>query len=194
MRLKLLSPFYLLLLALATPAFADSVTLKFTGITITNPSGQTTNGSVMGTDLVASSGPLMLKTSTSAITVSLNQNPFDAVWLFVAPNTPLSSLNNYQISFNVEADGKPIGTLNASFSVRSDGVVVATVLNPNLIFSGLGKSLQLSFFISPNPVGIGVGNYDIQATLSEVPEPQTVVLLAMGLLLGAFYLRRRQMA
>lgn len=189
--MKLLSICCLLFIALATPALADSITLKFTGVAITNPGGQTTTGAVMGTDLVASSGPLMVKTSTSTISVSLGQSPFDTVWFFVAPNTPLASLNGYKISFGAEVDGKLVGTVNASLSVRSDGVVVATVLNPNLIFAGLGRTLQLSFFITPNPVGVGPGNYDVQAVLSEVPEPQTVVLLGFGLLLGALYLRHR---
>lgn len=189
--MKLLSVFCFLLLALATPALADSITLKFTGLTITNPGGQAATGVVMGTDIVASSGPLMVKTPTSTITVSLGQNPFDTVWMFVAPSTNLASLNGYQISFGAEANGKAVGTVTATLSLRSDGVVVATILNPNLIFAGLDRFLQLSFFITPNPTGIGAGNYDFQARLSEVPEPQTLVLLGLGLLMGAFFLRHR---
>jgi hypothetical protein len=189
--MKLLSVFCLLFLALATPALADSITLKFTSLSITNPGGQTTTGAVMGSDLVASSGPLMIKTPTSSITVSLGQSPFDTVWVFVAPATPPASLNGYQVSFGTEVNGNFVGTVTASFSVRPDGVVVATILNPNLVFPALGKDLQLSFFISPNPIGIGPGNYDIQATLSEVPEPQTLVLLGFGLLSGVGLLRKR---
>ena len=190
--MKPLSVLCLLFLALATPALADSITLKFTSLTITNPSGQTTTGSVMGTDMVASSGPLMLKAPTSSLTVSLGQNPFDAVWFFIAPNTPLASLDGYKFSFGAEVDGKLVGTVNATLSVRSDGVAIATILNPNLIFGGLGRFLQLSFFISPNPLGIGPGNYDVQARLAEVPEPQTLGLLGFGLLSGVSYLRRRR--
>lgn len=190
--MKRLSAICLLFLALAIPALADSITLKFTSLTITNPSGQVSNGSVMGTDLVASSGPLMLKTPTSTLTVSLGQNPFDAVWLFIAPNTPLAALDGYKFSFGTEVNGQLVGTVQATLSVRSDGVAIATILNPNLIFGGLGRFLQLSFFISPNPLGIGPGNYDVQATLSEVPEPQTLGLLSLGLLTGASYLRRRR--
>lgn len=189
--MKLLTYFFFLFLALATPALADSVTLKFTGLAITNPSGQTANSAVMGTDLVASSGPLMLKTQTSSITVSLGQSPFDSVWLFVAPNTPLASLDGYKVSFNAEVNGSAIGTINTLLTLRSDGVVVATILNPSLVFGALGRTLQLSFFITPNPTGVGVGNYDFQAVLAEVPEPQTFVLLGFGLLSGAWYLRRR---
>ncbi|MBS1811561.1 MAG: PEP-CTERM sorting domain-containing protein [Acidobacteria bacterium] len=191
--MKLLSVFCLLFLALATPALADSITLKFTGLSITNPGGQTTAAGVMGTDLVASSGPLMVKTPTSSITVTVGQNPFDTVWLFVAPNTPLASLDGYKISFNTEANGVAAGTVTAALSVRPDGVVVATILNPNLVFGALGRYFQLSFFITPNPVGVGPGNYDIQASLSEVPEPQTVVLLGLGLLVGAYFLRNRRL-
>ena len=190
--MKLLSVFCLLLFALATPALADSITLKFTSLTITNPSGNTINGSVMGIDLVASSGPLMLKTPTSSITASIGQNPFDTVWFLIAPNTPLASLNGYQFSFGTEVNGKLVGTVTATLSVRSDGVAVATILNPALVFQGLDRYLQLSFTISPNPLGIGPGNYDIQARLAEVPEPQTLGLLSLGLLTGASYLRRRR--
>jgi len=190
--MKRLSVLCLLLFTLAIPALADSITLKFTGLSITNPSGQTTTGSVMGTDLVASSGPLMLKTPTSSLTVSLGQNPFDTVWLFIAPNTPIASLNGYQLSFGTEVNGKLVGTVTATLSVRSDGIAVATILNPALVFQGLDRYLQLSFFITPNPLGIGPGNYDVQARLSEVPEPQTLGLLSLGLLTGASYLRRRR--
>ncbi len=190
--MKLLSVFCLLLVALATPALADSITLKFTGLTITNPSGNAATGSVMGTDLVASSGPIMLKTPTSSLTVSLGQNPFDTVWLFIAPNTPLASLDGYKLSFGAEVNGKLVGTVQATLSVRADGVAVATILNPALVFQGLDRYLQLSFFITPNPLGIGPGNYDVQARLAEVPEPQTLGLLGFGLLSGASYLRRRR--
>ncbi|MBL8205736.1 MAG: PEP-CTERM sorting domain-containing protein [Blastocatellia bacterium] len=190
--MKRLSVLCLLLFTLAIPALADSITLKFTGLSITNPGGQTTTGSVMGTDLVASSGPLMLKTPTSSLTVSLGQNPFDTVWLFIAPNTPIASLNGYQLSFGTEVNGKLVGTVTATLSVRSDGIAVATILNPALVFQGLDRYLQLSFFITPNPLGIGPGNYDVQARLSEVPEPQTLGLLSLGLLTGASYLRRRR--
>ena len=189
--MKLRSVFCLLFLALATPALADSITLKFTDLTITNPTGQVAKGSVMGTDLVASSGPLMLKTQTSSLTVSLGQNPFGTVWLFIAPNTPLASLDGYKFSFGTEVDGKLVGTVNATLSVRADGIAVIAILNPALVFQGLNQSLQLSFLISPNPVGAGPGNYDVQASLAAVPEPQTFVLLGMGLLMGTFYLRRR---
>lgn len=146
----------------------------------------------MGTDLVASSGPIMLKTPTSSLTVSLGQNPFDTVWLFIAPNTPIASLNGYQLSFGTEVNGSLVGTVTATLSVRSDGIAVATILNPALVFQGLDRYLQLSFFITPNPLGIGPGNYDVQARLSEVPEPQTLGLLSLGLLTGASYLRRRR--
>ena len=189
--MKLLLVLCLLFMALATPALADSITIRFTNLTITNPNGQTTNGNVMGTDLVASSGPLMLKTPTSTLTVSLGQNPFDTVWLLIAPNTPLATLDGYKLSFGAEVNGKLVGTLQATLSVRPDGVAVATILNPALVFQGLDRFLQLSFFISPNPLGIGPGNYDVQAQLSEVPEPETVVLLGLGLLMGAFYMHRR---
>lgn len=190
--MKQLSILILLCLALASPTLADSISLKFTSLTLTNPGGQTTTGSVMGTDLVASSGPLMLKTPTSSITASLGQNPFDAVWLFIAPNTPIASLNGYQFSFGTEVNGASVGTVTASLSVRSDGVAVITILNPSLVFQGLNRDLQLSFTISPNPLGVGPGNYDVQAQLSEVPEPQTLGLLGVGLLTGASYLRRRR--
>jgi PEP-CTERM motif len=190
--MKLRLVFCLLLLALATPALADSISLKITSLAITNPSGQIATGSVMAGDIVVNSGPLMLKAPNSAIVASLGANPFDTVWLFIAPNTPLASLNGYQVSFGVDAAGKAIGTINATLSVRSDGVAVATILNPALIFQGLDRFLQLSFTITPNPVGIGPGNYDIQAQLSEVPEPQSLVLLGFGLLLGAYYLRQRR--
>lgn len=190
--MKLLSVFCLLLFALATPALADSITLKFTGLTITNPSGTTVNGSVMGGDLVASSGPLMLKTPTSSITVSIGQNPFDTVWFLIAPNTPLASLDGYKFSFGAEVNGKLVGTVQGTLSVRADGVAVATILTPTLVFQGLDRFLQLSFFISPNPIGIGPGNYDVQARLAEVPEPQTLGLLSFGLLTGVSYLRRRR--
>ncbi len=180
-----------LFLALATSAFADSITLQFTGLAITNPGGQTATGTVMGTDLVASSGPLMVKTPTSTITVSLGQNPFDTLWLFVAPNTPLASLDGYKLSFGAEANGSAIGTINTVLTLRPDGVVTATILNPSLVFGALGRMLQLSFFITPNPTGIGPGNYDVQAVLAEVPEPQTLVLLGCGLLSGAWFLRKR---
>ncbi|MFN7931169.1 MAG: PEP-CTERM sorting domain-containing protein [Blastocatellia bacterium] len=190
--MKQLTLLFFLLLALALPALADSITLKFTGVSITNPSGQTATGGVMGADLVASSGPLMMKTTTSAITVNIGQNPFDAAWMFIAPNTPLASLDGYKVGFDVEVNGSAVGTVNTSLSVRPDGVVVATVLNPNLVFSALGKTLQLTFFITPNPTGVGPGNYDFQASLAEVPEPQTVLLLASGLVAGLFFLRSRK--
>lgn len=182
----------LLLFALATPSLADSISLKFTGLTITNANGQTTNGSVMGGDLVASSGPLMLKTSTTSITATIGQTPFDTVWFFIAPNTSLASLNGYQISFGTEVNGKLVGTVTATLSVRADGLAVATLLTPSLVFQGLDRFLQLSFSISPNPIGIGPGNYDIQARLSEVPEPATLGLLSLGLATGVSYLRRRR--
>lgn len=189
--MKLRVVFCLLLLALATPALAESITLKFTNLTITNPNGQSATGSVMAGDLVANSGPLMLKTPNSALVAKLGQNPFDTVWMFVAPNTNLASLHGYQVSFGAEANGKAIGTINATISV-SGGIATATILNPNLIFQGLDRFLQLSFFITPNPVGLGTGNYDFQARLSEVPEPQSLVLLGFGLLLGAYFLRQRR--
>lgn len=182
----------LLLFALATPALADSISLKFTGLTITNASGQTTSGSVMGGDLVASSGPLMLKTPTSSTVATIGQTPFDTVWFFIAPNTPLASLNGYQFSFGTEVNGKLVGTVTATLSLRSDGVAVATLLTPSLVFQGLDRFLQLSFSISPNPIGIGPGNYDIQARLAEIPEPGTIGLLSLGLATGASYLRRRR--
>lgn len=190
--MKQLTLLCFLLLALAFPAVADSITLKFTGVAITNPGGQTTTGSVMGTDLVASSGPLMMKTTTSTISVAIGQNPFDAAWLFIAPNTPPASLNGYQVSFGVEVEGTAVGTINTTLSLRPDGVVVATILNPNLVFSALARTLQLTFFITPNPTGVGPGNYDFQASLSEVPEPQTVLLLGTGLLMGLYFLRSRK--
>ncbi|HEX4945659.1 MAG TPA: PEP-CTERM sorting domain-containing protein [Blastocatellia bacterium] len=190
--MKLLSALCLLICALASPAFADSITLKFTGLTITNASGQTATGSVMGGDLVASSGPLMIKTPTAATVATIGSNPFDTVWFIIAPNTPLASLNGYQFSFNTEVNGRSVGTVTATLSVRPDGVAVATILTPNLAFQGLDRFLQLSFSISPNPIGIGPGNYDIQATLSEVPEPGTLGLLSLGLLSGVSYVRRRR--
>lgn len=189
MRLRLV--FCLVLLALAPSAFAESISLKFTNLSITNTSGQTATGSVMAGDLVVNSGPLMLKAPNSAIVATLGSNPFDAVWMFVASGTNISSLNGYQISFGVEANGKAVGTVNASISVNN-GIATATILNPNVVFQGLDRFLQLSFTISPNPVGLGVGNYDFQARLSEVPEPQTLLLLGTGLLLGAQRLRRRR--
>lgn len=190
--MKLLTLLCFLLLVLATPTMADSVTLKFTGVAITTPGGQTATGSVMGADLVAASGPLMLKTPTSTINVAIGQNPFDAAWLLIAPNTPLASLDGYKLSFGVEVNGTAVGTINTTLAIRPDGVVVATILNPNLVFSALARTLQLTFFITPNPTGVGPGNYDFQASLSEVPEPQTVFLLGSGLLTGLFFLRSRK--
>ncbi len=190
--MKRLSFICLFFMALAVPALADSITLKFTSLTITNANGQTVSGSVMGGDLVASSGPLMLKTPTSTITASIGQNPFDTVWFIIAPNTPLASLNGYQFSFGTEVNGKLVGTVTATLSVRADGVAVATILNPSLVFQGLDRYLQLSLSISPNPLGVGPGNYDIQARLAEVPEPGTLGLLSLGLVSGVSYLRRRR--
>lgn len=181
----------LILLVLATPALADTITLKFTNLTITNAGGQSATGSVMGGDLVANNGPLMLKTPNSAVTAQLGAAPFDTVWAFIAQGTNISSLNGYQISFGVESNGKFVGTLNASIAV-SNGIATATILNPNLVFQGLDRFLQLSFSISPNPVGLGDGVYDFKAALAEVPEPGSFVLLGLGLSMSATYLRARR--
>ena len=190
MRLRLL--FCLVLIALASPVLADSIPLKITNLTITSPGGQTATGGVMAGDQVANSGPLMLKAPNSALVAELGGSAFDTTWMFIAPNTSLASLNGYQVSFGVESAGKVLGTITATLSVRSDGVAVATILNPNLVFQGLDQFLQLSFSIAPNPVGLGTGNYDFQARLSAVPEPQSLVLLGFGLLFGAYYLRQRR--
>ena len=181
----------LFLLALAAPALADSVTLKFTNLNITNPGGQSASGSVMAGDLVATSGPLMLKTPNSALPAQIGSGPFDAVWAFIAQGTNISSLNGYQVSFGVEANGKFVGTVNASISV-ANGIATATILNPSLVFQGADRFLQLSFLISPNPVGLGDGVYDFKAALAEVPEPQSFALLGLGLSMGATYLRARR--
>lgn len=181
-----------LLFICAIPALADSITLNFTRLTITDANNQSVNSNIMGGDLVASSGPLMFKTPNASLPASLGQDPFNVAWLIIAPNTPLASLNNCQFSFNTEVNGKLVGTVTATLSVRSDGVAVATILTPTLVFPGLDRLLQLSFSISPNPIGIGPGNYDFQARLAEVPEPGTLTLLGLGLLSGASYLRRRR--
>ena len=183
---------YLFLLVLAIPAWADSITLKFTDLAITNPSGQTATGSVMAGNLVATNGPLMLKTSNSAINVEIGTSPFDIAWTFIASGTNIASLNGYQLSFGVEANGKFVGTINTSIAV-SNGIATATILNPSLVFHALDRTLQLTLFISPNPVGLGDGVYDFKGGLAEVPEPQTLGLVGLGLSAGAAYLRRRRL-
>lgn len=44
---------------------------------------------------------------------------------------------------------------------------------------------------TPSPTILAAGHYNIQAALAEVPEPQALVLLGIGLLVTARFLRKR---